>query len=139
MIGSTELIIIVLIVFILFGAKSIPKFAKSIGEARKEFQKGMDDLNPNLDSEPHNTKRIQMLKQARLIPNQDHPLTIIHLPLNHQIHNKRSLNHFKKCDLFSSKFISNTPVTLNIFKEGRLVNKCHFIYIYLMNRFVTLL
>ena len=56
MIGSTELIIIVLIVFILFGAKSIPKFAKSIGEARKEFQKGMDDLNPNLDSDPRNTK-----------------------------------------------------------------------------------
>ena len=45
MIGSTELIVIVLIVFILFGAKSIPKFAKSIGEARKEFQKGMEDSN----------------------------------------------------------------------------------------------
>ena len=43
MIGSTELIVIVLIIFILFGAKSIPKFAKSIGEARKEFQKGLDE------------------------------------------------------------------------------------------------
>ena len=43
MFGSTEIIVIVLIIFILFGAKSIPKFAKSIGEARKEFQKGMDD------------------------------------------------------------------------------------------------
>ena len=45
MFGSTELIVIALIVFILFGAKSIPKFAKSIGEARKEFQKGIDELN----------------------------------------------------------------------------------------------
>ena len=43
MFGSTELIVIVLIIFILFGAKSIPKFARSIGEARKEFQKGIDD------------------------------------------------------------------------------------------------
>ena len=43
MFGSTELIIILLIVFILFGAKSLPKIAKSIGEARKEFQKGLDD------------------------------------------------------------------------------------------------
>ena len=42
MVGSTELIVIVLIIFILFGAKSIPKFAKSIGEARKELQKGLD-------------------------------------------------------------------------------------------------
>ena len=43
MFGSTELIIIVLIIFILFGAKSIPKFAKSLGEARKEFQKTVND------------------------------------------------------------------------------------------------
>ena len=43
MFGSTELIGIILIIFILFGAKSIPKFAKSLGEARKEFQKGIDD------------------------------------------------------------------------------------------------
>jgi sec-independent protein translocase protein TatA len=45
MIGSTEIIIIVLIVFILFGAKSLPKFAKSLGEARKELQKGFDDVS----------------------------------------------------------------------------------------------
>tara|TARA_A100000164_G_C21615165_1_gene634024 strand:+ start:293 stop:478 length:186 start_codon:yes stop_codon:yes gene_type:complete len=42
MFGSTELIVIVLIIFILFGAKSIPKFAKSIGEARKELQKSVE-------------------------------------------------------------------------------------------------
>jgi TatA/E family protein of Tat protein translocase len=43
MIGSTELIIVGLIVFVLFGAAAIPKFAKSIGEARKEFKKTMVD------------------------------------------------------------------------------------------------
>ncbi|MBL6722834.1 MAG: twin-arginine translocase TatA/TatE family subunit [Candidatus Margulisbacteria bacterium] len=41
--GSTELIIVGLIVFVLFGAAAIPKFAKSIGEARKEFKKTMVD------------------------------------------------------------------------------------------------
>tara|TARA_A100001015_G_scaffold85854_1_gene95414 strand:+ start:4830 stop:4988 length:159 start_codon:yes stop_codon:yes gene_type:complete len=51
MFGSTELIVIVLIVFVLFGAASIPKFAKSIGEARKEFQKGMKDTESS-DSPP---------------------------------------------------------------------------------------
>ena len=51
MFGSTEIIVIVLIIFILFGAKSIPKFAKSLGEARKEFQDSMDDTKKESKSE----------------------------------------------------------------------------------------
>lgn len=57
MFGTTELIIIVLIVFILFGAKSLPKFAKSLGEARKELQKSMEEASEkNKDSEKDNTQ-----------------------------------------------------------------------------------
>lgn len=41
MIGSKELIFIALIVFVLFGAAAIPKFAKSIGLAKREFEKGL--------------------------------------------------------------------------------------------------
>ena len=41
MIGSKELIFIALIVFVLFGAAAIPKFAKSIGMAKREFEKGL--------------------------------------------------------------------------------------------------
>ena len=41
MFGSTELIIIALIIFVLFGSAAIPKFAKSIGQAKKEFDKGL--------------------------------------------------------------------------------------------------
>ena len=43
MFGSTELIVIGLIVFILFGASAIPKFAKSLGQARKEFEEGVKE------------------------------------------------------------------------------------------------
>ncbi|RAP37728.1 twin-arginine translocase TatA/TatE family subunit [Candidatus Marinamargulisbacteria bacterium SCGC AAA071-K20] len=43
MFGSTELIVIGLIVFVLFGAAAIPKFAKSIGQAKGEFEKGLKD------------------------------------------------------------------------------------------------
>ncbi len=57
MFGSTEIIVIVLIIFILFGAKSIPKFAKSIGEARKEFQKGMDDANSKTKTDDESDKK----------------------------------------------------------------------------------
>lgn len=42
MFGSQELIIIALIIFVLFGASAIPKFAKSLGQAKKEFEKGVD-------------------------------------------------------------------------------------------------
>ena len=42
MFGSTELIIILVIGVLLFGASAIPRLAKSIGQARKEFEKGMD-------------------------------------------------------------------------------------------------
>ena len=43
MFGSTEIIIICLIIFVLFGASAIPKFAKSLGQAKKEFKDGLDD------------------------------------------------------------------------------------------------
>ncbi len=39
--GPPELIIILLIVFLLFGATRLPKLAKSLGEASKEFKKGV--------------------------------------------------------------------------------------------------
>ncbi|KKU10219.1 MAG: Sec-independent protein translocase protein TatA [Candidatus Woesebacteria bacterium GW2011_GWB1_45_5] len=38
-IGTTELIIIALIIILLFGGKKIPEFIKGIGEAIKEFRK----------------------------------------------------------------------------------------------------
>jgi sec-independent protein translocase protein TatA len=41
MIGSTEIIVIALVILVLFGASALPKFAKSMGEAKKEFTKAM--------------------------------------------------------------------------------------------------
>ena len=43
MIGSTELLIIALVVLVLFGAAAIPRFARSLGKARKEFKKGLEE------------------------------------------------------------------------------------------------
>ena len=41
--GPTELIIVLLIVLLLFGGAKLPKLARSLGEASKEFKKGIDD------------------------------------------------------------------------------------------------
>ena len=41
--GPTELIIVLLIVLLIFGGTKLPKLARSMGEAQKEFKKGMSE------------------------------------------------------------------------------------------------
>jgi len=41
--GVQELIIVLLIVLVLFGASRLPKLARSLGEASKEFKKGVNE------------------------------------------------------------------------------------------------
>lgn len=40
--GTTELIVILLILLLLFGAAKLPKLAKSIGESAHELKKGFE-------------------------------------------------------------------------------------------------
>ncbi len=44
-IGAPELIIFLLVVLLLFGSTRLPKLAKSLGEAQKEFKKGVADAD----------------------------------------------------------------------------------------------
>lgn len=39
--GAPELIILLLVILLLFGSTKLPKLAKSLGEASKEFKKGV--------------------------------------------------------------------------------------------------
>ena len=41
--GPTELIIILVIVLLLFGTTRLPKLARSLGEASREFKKGTEE------------------------------------------------------------------------------------------------
>lgn len=41
--GTTELIIILVIVTLIFGGSAIPKLAKSVGQAKKEFDEALGD------------------------------------------------------------------------------------------------
>jgi len=43
-IGWQEILFILLIVLLLFGAKRIPDFAKSLGKGIREFKKGLKDI-----------------------------------------------------------------------------------------------
>ena len=46
--GTTELFIIFLVALLLFGAKNIPKLARSLGRATKEFKNAKDDFQKEL-------------------------------------------------------------------------------------------
>jgi sec-independent protein translocase protein TatA len=47
-IGGQELIFILLIILILFGAKKLPELARGMGQAVKEFQKAKDEFSDEL-------------------------------------------------------------------------------------------
>ncbi len=40
--GGPELLVILLIALLLFGGTQLPKLARSLGQAQKEFKKGID-------------------------------------------------------------------------------------------------
>ena len=41
--GTPELIVIVLIIFLLFGATRLPQLAKALGQSKKAFRDGIDE------------------------------------------------------------------------------------------------
>ena len=57
MIGHGELIVIVLVVLVLFGAAAIPKFARSLGQAKKEFTRAMKEAEEEKDIEEKEDKK----------------------------------------------------------------------------------
>ena len=42
-IGSTEIIIVAIVILILFGGRRIPEFVRSMGDAVREFRKAVKD------------------------------------------------------------------------------------------------
>jgi sec-independent protein translocase protein TatA len=49
--GPTELIIILVIVLVLFGSTRLPKLARSMGQASKEFKKGTSEGDKSADED----------------------------------------------------------------------------------------
>jgi len=49
-IGTGELIVILVVVVLLFGARRIPEVARALGRAVREFKKARDDLEREVDA-----------------------------------------------------------------------------------------
>jgi sec-independent protein translocase protein TatA len=47
--GVPELLIILLVILLLFGGAKLPKLARSLGQAPKEFRKGQTDAELEAD------------------------------------------------------------------------------------------
>jgi len=47
--GYWELLLILLVVLILFGAKKLPELARSMGKASKEFKAGADEVKREIE------------------------------------------------------------------------------------------
>ncbi len=54
--GATELIIILVIVVVLFGASRLPEIGRGVGEAIKNFKKSISD-QPEIDVTPDNKSK----------------------------------------------------------------------------------
>ncbi|PJA96864.1 MAG: twin-arginine translocase TatA/TatE family subunit [Ignavibacteriales bacterium CG_4_9_14_3_um_filter_34_10] len=57
--GATEIILIVIAVLVLFGAKKIPEFMKGIGKGMREFKKAVNDVEDELKSEDKPKDKIE--------------------------------------------------------------------------------
>ena len=49
-VGPMEVILVLLVLLLVFGASQLPKLARSIGQAQKEFKKGLSEGADNEDS-----------------------------------------------------------------------------------------
>lgn len=59
--GTTELIVVLVIIVVLFGAKRLPELGRGIGEGLKNFKKSMSakdeiDVTPKSEEENNNNK-----------------------------------------------------------------------------------
>lgn len=73
MLGYTEVLLILAVVLILFGAKKIPELAKGLGSGIKEFKKASRDIQEDLqraieDDEPPPPRRKLPAEKAEAKP-----------------------------------------------------------------------
>ena len=48
--GPTEMLIVLFIVVLLFGAKKLPELAKGLGKAKNEFQKASNEVEKEINA-----------------------------------------------------------------------------------------
>lgn len=55
--GTGEIILIVLVILLLFGAKRLPELAKSIGKSVKSFKSGLNEVEKEIKDETEDSPK----------------------------------------------------------------------------------
>lgn len=63
--GAGEIILIVLVVLLLFGAKKIPELARGIGKGMSEFKKGLKDVESEIKSADTDINKVDEKKDSK--------------------------------------------------------------------------
>ena len=50
-VGGMELFIVLVIIFLFFGASRVPELARSLGRGKREFQKGVEEVSAEAAAE----------------------------------------------------------------------------------------
>ncbi len=58
-VGSSELVIILIIALLILGPKEIPKVARTIGKGMRELQRAKDELKKNIEFEDNPVSEIR--------------------------------------------------------------------------------
>lgn len=57
--GGAELLIVLVVVLLLFGSTRLPKLARSMGQASKEFKQGIND---GINDDPRRNENVTMTR-----------------------------------------------------------------------------
>src|SRR6201998_1229246 len=71
--GAPDLIILLLIILVLFGAKKLPELARGMGQAIKEFQKAKDEFTDELHKAGQSDTTARTNAPAPTCPRTDAP------------------------------------------------------------------
>jgi sec-independent protein translocase protein TatA len=73
-IGPLELLMILVIVLVIFGAKRVPEIGASIGKGIREFKRNISDVDRQI-KEPERDARIDRLNQGEAAPPREQDTT----------------------------------------------------------------
>ncbi len=62
-IGWQEILLILVIVLLLFGAKKIPDLARGLGKGIREFRKGLSEIDKPIEPDKNETKETRSSKE----------------------------------------------------------------------------
>jgi len=71
MIGTTELLLVGGLALLLFGGKKLPEMMRGLGQGVREFKKGVNEINPDVESsEPSEKSEISKSSEPSETPQQ---------------------------------------------------------------------